>query len=193
MKQAYRQPGYTPPKTSTRLPHPPVTTNVEQHQSHLSTIKQLSTTDPAPTISIQLSSLNSSCHTEVLPDSGADISAAGEQLLHLLNDHVHNLLPSEIIPQTVNWQKMYPLGYLPVTFTIGCRQYTDNVHIYPNIPGTILSWKAAKALAILPERYPQPISLPMAVKYPPQLNVHATTFTKSQLTSSIDNRISNSA
>jgi len=41
------------------------------------------------------------------------------------------------------------------------QEYTDDVHTYPNIPGTILSWKAAKALAILPEHYPQPSPLPV--------------------------------
>ena len=38
---------------------------------------------------------------------GADISAADKPLLYLLNDHVHNFLPSEVIQQT---GKMYPLG-----------------------------------------------------------------------------------
>ena len=136
----------------------------------------MSTADPAPTILIKLTSLNRSCHTDVLPDSGADISAAGELLLHLLNDHVYNLLPSDIIPHTANGRKMYPLGYLPVTFAIGSTQYTDKVHIYPNIPGTILSWKAAKALSILPEHYPEPIPLPTTSKPQPRLNVNATTF-----------------
>ena len=172
-KQANRQSGAN---TSPQLPRPPVGSYVSQPPAGLSTIKQMSTSDPAPTILIKLSSLNGSCHTDVLPDSGADISAAGEPLLRLLNDHVYNLLPSEIIPHTANGRKMYPLGYLPVTFTIGSRQYTDNVHIYPNIPGTILSWKAAKALAILPEHYPQLIPLPTTSKPQPQLNIHATTF-----------------
>jgi len=81
-----------------------------------------------------------------------------------------------LLTHTANGQKMYPLGYLPVTFTIGCRTYMDNVHIYPNITKTILSWKAAKALAILPEHYPQPSPLPVASKHTPQLNVHAITF-----------------
>jgi len=103
-------------------------------------------------------------------DSGADISAAGEHLLHLLNTTCC------LLTHTANGRKMYPLGYLPVTFTIGCRTYTDNVHIYPNIKKTILSWKAAKALAILPEHYPLPSPLPVASKHTPQLNVHAITF-----------------
>ena len=90
----------------------------------------------------------------------------------LLNDHVHNLIPSDVIPHTANGHKMYLLGYLPITFKLGTRQCTSNVHIYPNITGTILSWKASKLLAILPECYPSPVD----IKLHPQLNVHATTF-----------------
>ena len=139
-------------------------TNVLQPPPHLSTIKQLSTTDPAP---VQLLLLNGSCHTDVLPDSRADILAADKQLLHLLNDHVHNLLPSII--SYCKWAEKYPLGYLLVTFTIGYIQYTENVHIYPNTPGTILLWKAAK---VLTEHYPQSIPLPTISKHPPWLNAH---------------------
>ena len=67
---------------------------------------------------------------------------------------------------------MYPLGYLPITFKLGTRQCTSNLHIYPNITGTILSLKASKALGILLECYPSPVD----IKPHPQLNVHATTF-----------------
>jgi len=76
-KQTNRQPSHAPPNTSMQLPHPALPTNVHQYPSHLSTIKQLSTADPVPTIAIQLSSLNGSCHKDVLPDSGADISGCG--------------------------------------------------------------------------------------------------------------------
>ena len=147
-------------------------TGFETQPSTLSTIKQVATNDPAPTIPIHLTSLNGSCSTNVLPDSGADISAAGPPLLTLLNDHVHNLIPSDVVPHTANGHKMYPLGYLPVTFTLGKRQCTSNVHVYLNITGTILLWRASKDLGILPDCYPRPSN----VELRPQLNVHATTF-----------------
>ena len=104
----------------------------------------------------------------MFPDSGADISAAGEQPLHLLSDYDHSLLP-----QIFGRLNMFPLGYLPITFTVGGRQHTDIVHIHPKIPGTILSWKAAKALTILLEYYTQPILLFMTPKHPPKLNIQS--------------------
>ena len=51
---------------------------------------------------------------------------------------------------------MSPIGKLPVTLSLGALAYTDDFHIYPNVTGTLLSWKAAKGLTILPEHYPNP-------------------------------------
>ena len=65
-KQTNHQPIYSPSSPSAQSSCLCVHTNIEQHPSQLSTIKQVSATDPAPTISIQLSSFNGSCHTEVL-------------------------------------------------------------------------------------------------------------------------------
>ena len=49
---------------------------------------------------------------QVLPDSGADVSVVGQQLLQHLNEHVNNLLPSEITPRVANSSKMHALGWL---------------------------------------------------------------------------------
>ena len=75
-------------------------------QLHLPTIKQLqmATSDPALTIPILLTAQNGSCSTDVLPNSGADISAASIPLLTLLNDHFHNLIPSDVIPRASHYK-----------------------------------------------------------------------------------------
>ena len=52
---------------------------------------------------------------------------------------------------------MQPLGKLPVTFQLQGRNYSEDMHIYPDIPGVIMSWKAAKGLRILPVHYPDPV------------------------------------
>ena len=41
---------------------------------------------------------------------------------------------------------------------LGVHEYDDELHIYPNISGALLSWKACKGLRILPDHYPKPIS-----------------------------------
>ena len=52
--------------------------------------------DPAPKLKIDTTTLNGATTTAVLPDSGADISAAGTSILSQLNEHIDNLLPSSI-------------------------------------------------------------------------------------------------
>ena len=137
---------------------PPSVNTIRIKQPTLFNIHHIATTVPALLITIHISSLNGSSDIEVLPDSGADISAAGKEALSYLNEHIHNLLPSRVTPSTVSGAKMHPLGKLPVKLRLGDKEYTDNFYIYPNIRGALLSWKTCKKLGILPECYPQPIS-----------------------------------
>ena len=70
---------------------------------------------------------------------------------------------------------MFPLGKLlnGITLHLGNQEYLENVHIYANFCGTLISWKAYKALQILPPHHPQPIPSPivhMAILSP----VHTT-------------------
>ena len=62
-------------------------------------------TEPAPTVAVQVSSSTGTCRLDVLPDSGADISAAGQEVLEFLGQHI-NILPSGINPRTVNGLSM---------------------------------------------------------------------------------------
>ena len=110
------------------------------------------------TIVLQVTSSTGTHHLDVLPDSGADISAAGQKVLEILGQHVDNILPSDINPRTVNGLSITPLGRLPVTITLGTKTYQDDLHIYPGVSGALISWKAAKGLGILPPRYPYPHS-----------------------------------
>ena len=105
-----------------------------------------------------MSSLNGQSMVKVLPDSGADISVAGRDLLEHLHELPGNLLPTNVTPRAVNGTKIHPLGKIPVTLSLGAHQYTDNVYIYPEVAGTLISWKAAKGLKILPDSYPNPPS-----------------------------------
>ena len=54
--------------------------------------------ESASTIVIQMSSLNGLTTVLTLPDSGAEISIAGQSLLQSLNKHPDNLVPSTISP-----------------------------------------------------------------------------------------------
>ena len=113
-------------------------------------------TELAPTIVVKITSSLGTRQVEVLPDLGADISAAGQETLKDLRLHIDNLLPSHISPRAVNSSCMMPIGKLPATIHLEGRRYTDDLHIYPGVSGTLISWKAAKGLGILPDHYPHP-------------------------------------
>lgn len=94
----------------------------------------------------------------------------------------NNLLPSKIIPRAVNGTRMRPIGKITLTLQLGDSMYTDDVHIYPNVSGMLISWKAAKSLGILPQCYPRPMDttiIPVASEHPvtPSVNVTESTRT----------------
>ena len=92
--------------------------------------------ESAPTIQVQVSSLNGHASMPVLPDSGADVSLAGPSSLWDLNDHPDNLPPSVVSSRAVNVSVMELIGQLPVTFSLGSRSYSDNVYVYPGVRGS---------------------------------------------------------
>ena len=126
-------------------------------------------TQPAPTIIVHMSSLSGTREVEVLPDSGADISAAGQETLKTLGQHIDNLLPSNISPRAVNGSSMIPIGKIPVNIQLEGRSYKDDLQIYPGVSGAIISWKAAKELGILPAHYPHPARGPHNTSPQPQV------------------------
>ena len=133
----------------------------------LSNISNVAASDPAPKITINITTLNGSTSISVLPDSGADVSAAGKAIHHHLNEHVDNLLPSHIVPKAANGTAMHPIGKLPVNLKLGNREFADELHIYPDVCGILISWKACKSLGILPDCYPHPPVATAVMSTPP--------------------------
>ena len=152
LRGAPRPPPYVSPCTQVVQVDQPV----DQHFPRVNASAVADIFEPAPTILIGMSALNGSCTFPVLPDSGADISVAGLAMLECLNKHPDNLLSSSVTPRAVNGSTMSPIGKLPLSLTLGPTEYTDEFHIYPQVKGALLSWKAAKGLKILPESYPHP-------------------------------------
>ena len=88
---------------------------------------------------------------------------------------MNNLLPSVITPQAANGNKMHALDKLLVTLSIGGREHSEEIHIYSSVTGIIISWKADKALGILPEHYPNPTPITTKPLVEADINVIATT------------------
>ena len=74
-----------------------------------------------------------------MPDSGADISAAGEEILAHLNEHIDNLLPSTTVPKAANGTEMHPVGKLLICLKLGNTEFSDDPHIYPDVCGILIS------------------------------------------------------
>ena len=80
----------------------------------ISNIQKAPANEPASLIKVRVTSTNGSRKLEVLLDSGADISAAGTEVLQYLNKHTGSLYSSAITSKAVNGTKLHPLGKLPV-------------------------------------------------------------------------------
>ena len=98
---------------------------------------------------------NGQASLEILPDSGADICAAGPQFVHSLGENMDNLAHSQVSPRA---SILDPVGMIPnVSFCTNGKTIQDNVHIYASVTGALISWRTAQKLGILPSCYPSPI------------------------------------
>ena len=98
----------------------------------------MTATDPAPKITLNISSLNGCIAATILPDLGEDISAAGEEILAHLNEYIDNLLPSITVPKAANGTEMHPVEKLPNFLKLGNREFSDDLHIYPDVCGILI-------------------------------------------------------
>ena len=65
-----------------------------------------------------------------LPDSRANISAAGAEVLALLGKYKLNLLPFQTTARAVNCVLMQPIGKIPVGFRLGPNTFKEDLHIH---------------------------------------------------------------
>ena len=120
----------------------------------LSNMCYVASTHPAPTIPIQIVSPNGSTTTPVLPDSGADISAAGVEILHHLHEHIDNILPSKIIPKAANGARMHPVGKSQSPFDFAPESILRTYTSIPTFTELFCHGKPARHLAL---SYPLPL------------------------------------
>ena len=90
----------------------------------------MASSDPAPLITVNITSANGSSDVKVLPDSGADISASGREILVDLNEQPNKLTSADVIPRKVNATKIFPLGKLPVTLRLGNQEYAWKMYTF---------------------------------------------------------------
>ena len=100
----------------------------------------------APTVEISVRDSNDESTLNVLPDSGADITAVGVHILAQLSEHLGNLLPStHKTAYLVNGSTLQSLGQMTILITVGEITVTDTLQVFSSIPGGMfISWKTAK-------------------------------------------------
>ena len=66
----------------------------------------MASSNPAPQITVNITSAKWIQYIKILPDSGADISASGREILVHLNEQPNRFMLSNVIPTTVNGTEM---------------------------------------------------------------------------------------
>ena len=112
----------------------------------------------APTVQANISTPKGTCTIVALPDTGADISAAGLNFLEYLGEPLSNLLPPTDQPKSADASGMKCLGQLPVMVTVGDKSTSCNIHIITHLTTLLLSWATTRDLSLIHKSYPDQIS-----------------------------------
>ena len=90
-----------------------------------------------PTITMKVTMCNGQENIAVLPDSGADICAAGPQFVEALGEHMDNLADSDVV---INGSTLHPIGKISnVSFHTHGRTTKEDVHIFDSVAGAVIS------------------------------------------------------
>ncbi|KAF0307558.1 Transposon Ty3-I Gag-Pol polyprotein [Amphibalanus amphitrite] len=95
---------------------------------------------------------------DALPDTGADLSVGGEDLLAQLGASREDLRRPVHHPRAANGSVIPSVGILPVTIALGDIQAEEEVHILPGVRGLLLSWEVTRTLKLIPADYPRQIA-----------------------------------
>ncbi|XP_050705846.1 uncharacterized protein LOC126991139 [Eriocheir sinensis] len=115
---------------------------------------------PPPTISVTVTHHKGSGVLSMLPDTGADVTVIGPEHLRSLGLSISDLQPSPTDPKyTADGSPMAPaLGSLQVEISVKQKTTTVWMDVHEGTPNPLLSCHACRELALIPERFPQPIA-----------------------------------
>jgi len=109
----------------------------------------------APRIRVNVAAFNGDCDVLALPDTGADVCAAGVDFLESIGECTDNLWPvSDDDPLAANGVSMRCSGCLSVQISLGSAATTADVYIVDGVAGLLLSWSTSRDLGIIPADYP---------------------------------------
>jgi len=85
-----------------------------------------------------------------LPDSGANICAAGLDIALKFGIKSADLWQTKLMSRTVDGSSMKSLGYFNATLDLNGIKVETKIYVFSGVSGLLISWKAAKQLHILP-------------------------------------------
>ncbi|XP_045112533.1 uncharacterized protein LOC123505380 [Portunus trituberculatus] len=96
----------------------------------------------------------------LLPDTGADTTIIGADHLNDIGLTLADLHSSPQRPTySADGSPMQPvIGSVQVKMTVKGHSIEEWIHVYPDIPVPLLSYRACRDLALIPERFPAPIA-----------------------------------
>ena len=110
-------------------------------RSHIATVIAATKTTHAPTVNVLVTSATGqTVQVQAIPDTGADVSAAGPGFIDLLGGSLEKLAPTTERQESADGSPMHVLGSVSVTLTIGEHSVQTPVLIVDRVKGLLLSW-----------------------------------------------------
>ncbi|XP_043235622.1 uncharacterized protein LOC122388509 isoform X2 [Amphibalanus amphitrite] len=112
----------------------------------------------APRILVGITVGRRSAKVNALPDTGADVSVGGEDLLQQLGLQANDISQPYLHPRAANGNTLRSVGVLHAVITLDDASAEEEVHILPGVSGLLMSWSATRHLRLVPADYPCQIS-----------------------------------
>lgn len=116
--------------------------------------------ETSPFVVVEISHVKGTGVLTLLPDTGADTTIIGADHLNDIGLTLADLHSSPQRPTySADGSPMQPvIGSVQVKMTVKGHSIEEWIHVYPDIPVPLLSYRACRDLALIPERFPAPIA-----------------------------------
>ena len=111
-----------------------------------------------PRILVDITVGRRSAKVNALPDTGADVSIGGEDLLQQLGLQANDISQPSLHPRAANGTTLRSVGVIRAVITLDDASVEEEVHILPEVSGLLMSWGATRRLRLVPADYPCQIS-----------------------------------
>ena len=119
----------------------------------------------APEIKIPVVHRNGSGVLSSIPDTGAESTVIGPDLVETIGGNLHNLAPTNHTLFSADGTELRCLGTIQAVLRLGPSEVNTPIFVVDGVRSALLSWFHARDLGILPACFPQPTLLPQDIKH----------------------------